>query len=66
MLDLKFINDNQERVSEMMENRGLKADLVAEFVELDEKRRDILYEVEQLRHRRNVASDKIGQLKRAG
>jgi len=66
MLDLKFINDNQDRVREMMENRGLKADLVDEFVELDEKRRDILYEVEQLRHRRNVASDKIGQLKRAG
>ena len=66
MLDLKFINDNQDRVKEMMENRGLKSDLVDDFVELDDKRKDILYEVEQLRHRRNVASDKIGQLKRAG
>jgi len=66
MLDLKFINDNQDRVKEMMENRGLKSDLVDDFVELDGKRKDILYEVEQLRHRRNVASDKIGQLKRAG
>ncbi len=66
MLDLKFINENQAEVKEMMKNRGLEKKIVDEFVELDEKRRDILYEVEQLRHRRNVASDKIGQLKRAG
>ncbi len=66
MLDLKFINENQAEVKEMMKNRGLEKKKVHEFVDLDEKIRDILYEVEQLMHRRNVASDKIGQLKRAG
>ncbi len=66
MLDMKFIRENMELVAESMKNRGLKSTALDDFEELDEKRRDILYNVEQLRHRRNVASDKIGELKRAG
>jgi len=66
MLDLKFIRENPDLVKESLTKRGLNSELVDEFLEYDNRRRDILYEVEQLRHKRNVASEKIGQLKRAG
>ncbi|MGM0421128.1 MAG: serine--tRNA ligase [Bacillota bacterium] len=66
MLELKFIRENPELVREALQKRGMTPDYVDDFLEYDERRRDILYEVEQLRHRRNVASEKIGQLKRAG
>ncbi len=58
MLDLKFIRENPDLVKESLTKRGLNSELVDEFLEYDNKRRDILYEVEQLRHKRNVASEK--------
>ncbi len=63
MLDLKFVRDNAEIVSQMLRNRQMEMDLKP-FIQLDEKRRTILREVEELKHRRNVASDEISQLKR--
>ncbi|MFW5996296.1 MAG: serine--tRNA ligase [Halanaerobiaceae bacterium] len=65
MLDLNYIRDNYSEVQKALEQRGAQAPL-ARFKELDEKRRDLLYESEQLKHRRNEASDKIGKLKRKG
>lgn len=66
MLDLKFIRENSERVKESMGDRGLETELVDRFLQLDEKRRELLQEVEDLRHERNVKSEKIGELKQAG
>src|SRR5690554_1763130 len=65
MLDLRFVRENTETVMEAIEKRGGGISL-DRFLEMDKERRDILYEAEQLKHRRNVASDKIGQLKREG
>ncbi|MFW5986013.1 MAG: serine--tRNA ligase, partial [Halanaerobiales bacterium] len=65
MLDLNYIRDNFAKVAKALELRGIGAPL-ERFQELDEKRRDLLYESEQLKHRRNEASDKIGELKRKG
>ena len=65
MLDMRFIRENPEVVEEAMEKRNLESP-VARFQELDDKRRDLLYEAEQLKHKRNVNSDKIGELKRKG
>ncbi|MFP4020681.1 MAG: serine--tRNA ligase [Halanaerobium sp.] len=65
MLDMRFIRENPEVVEKAMEKRNMEAP-VAEFQELDDKRRDLLYEAEQLKHKRNVNSDKIGELKRNG
>ncbi len=65
MLELKFVRDNIELLEEALKKRGKDISL-NEFKELDEKRRELLYETEQLKHRRNVVSDKIGQLKRDG
>ena len=65
MLDRKYVRENIEEVQEALENQNMELDL-DEFEKLEEERRDLLYETEQLRHKRNVASDKIGELKRAG
>lgn len=65
MLDMRFIRENPEVVDEAMEKRNMESP-VAKFQELDDQRRDLLYEAEQLKHKRNVNSDKIGELKRNG
>ncbi len=63
MLDIKTILENKEKVKEALSHRNgeFPVDLA---VELDEKRRAILKEVETLKARRNADSEKIAQLKR--
>lgn len=65
MLDMRFIRENPEVLEEAMGKRNMESP-IAKFQELDDKRRDLLYEAEQLKHKRNVDSDKIGELKRNG
>jgi len=65
LLDLKFIRENPETVKEAMRLKNDRADL-DRFLELDDKRRAILKDVEELKHHRNVVSKKIGQLKSSG
>ncbi|MFP4015733.1 MAG: serine--tRNA ligase [Halanaerobiales bacterium] len=65
MLDLKFVRENFELVEDSLRKRGKEISL-NEFKDLDKRRRELLHEAEQLKHRRNVVSDKIGQLKRNG
>ena len=63
MLDLKFVRDHTERVSQMLRDRQVDLDLKP-FLELDEQRRNILKEVEELKRRRNVASEEIARIKK--
>ena len=65
MLDMRFIRENPEVVEAAMEKRNMESP-IAEFQKLDDKRRDLLYEAEHLKHKRNINSDKIGELKRNG
>ncbi len=65
MLDIKFVRSNPEIVKEALEKRGIENRL-AEFLELDQKRRELLVVVEQLKNKRNVVSEEIGKLKVAG
>lgn len=60
MLDLKFIRQNREVLNQALLDRGFDLDL-AFFESLDEQRRDILRRVEELKHRRNVLSEQVGQ-----
>lgn len=59
MLDIGFVRDHREKVESKLRSRGLKIDL-SEFYALDEERRRILREVEDLKHKSNVASKEIG------
>jgi len=63
MLDVKFVRENIELVRQMLKNRRSDLDLEP-LLELDETRRRILVDVEQKKHRRNVASEEISKLKK--
>lgn len=64
MLDMRFVRENFEAVQEAMAKRGKDVPL-EEFKKLDERRREILFEVEQLKAQRNTVSKQVGELKRA-
>ncbi len=65
MLDLKFVRKNLDLVREAARRRGVELDL-DRVAALDERRREILVEVEQLKARRNQVSTEIGRRKKAG
>src|SRR3972149_2172277 len=64
MLDNKFILENAALVKLNCINRGVKVD-VDLFVELEEKRKKLLAEVENLNRQANLVSKSIGQAKDA-
>lgn len=68
MLDLKRIRAEHEAIKEAMKIRGEAFDLemIDKVVELDERRRSILAEVEVLKNKRNTDSQEIAKLKKAG
>jgi len=65
MLDMRFIRENLDFVTERLSTRGGKVDLTA-FRQLDDQRRSILLEVEEMKARRNTESTEIGKLKKQG
>lgn len=65
MLDLKLIRSEPERIKAALARRGA-ADKVDELLALDERRRQLLPEIEGARSERKQESEKIGTLKKAG
>ncbi|MFW6179287.1 MAG: serine--tRNA ligase [Desulfohalobiaceae bacterium] len=65
MLDLKFIQRNPEIVREALRKRRSDVDL-DRFLQLDQQRRSLVQEVEELRQERNQASAQVGELKKQG
>ncbi len=65
MLDIRLFRERPEFVKERLALRGGEYP-VDEVISLDRRRRELLQEVEKLRHARKVASEEIGRLKRAG
>ncbi len=65
MLDARFVRENIELVREALRNRGYDLTL-DEFLVLEKRRREVIREVEEMRNRRNVVSERIGTLKKSG
>ncbi|MFH2067703.1 MAG: serine--tRNA ligase [Pseudomonadota bacterium] len=65
MLEIKYVRQNIQEIQTALANRGDSADLEI-FIQSDEKRRLILLETEELRHRRNMVSEQIAQMKKKG
>ncbi|HLN62603.1 MAG TPA: serine--tRNA ligase, partial [Symbiobacteriaceae bacterium] len=65
MLDLKFVRTNPDVVRRALINKGVSVDL-DRILDLDQERRQILTEVEQLKARRNEVSKQVGVLKKQG
>ena len=65
MHDLSHFRANFDRIAERLATRGNQPGL-DQFRELDQKRRSAISKVEQLKARKNEASQEIGKLKREG
>src|SRR4030095_2433712 len=65
MLDINLIREKPEVVRTALKNRQMDSSSVDEILKLDEKRRTLLTEVEQLKAERNSVSKEIGQMKDA-
>ncbi|MBO7344993.1 MAG: serine--tRNA ligase, partial [Clostridia bacterium] len=65
MLDLKRIQEDKEKVKELLSRKGFDADFDT-VLDLDKQRRAIISEVEQYKAERNKVSSQIPALKKAG
>ncbi|HJO62626.1 MAG TPA: serine--tRNA ligase, partial [Desulfobacterales bacterium] len=63
MLEIKFVKKNLFEVKNALLMRGETGDLDT-FESCEAKRREFLFEIEQLRHHRNVVSDQIVAMKK--
>lgn len=64
MLEMKFLRNNFEEVKGKLLHRGEDLSALDQFGDLDERRRQLITETEQLKARRNEASKQISVLKR--
>ncbi len=65
MLDLRRIQENKEKVAELLSRKGYKADFDT-VLTLDKERRAIIGEVEQYKAQKNKVSAQIPALKKQG
>ncbi|RWU02231.1 serine--tRNA ligase [Pseudodesulfovibrio sp. S3] len=65
MLDLKLMQNDPDAVRESLKKRNSKID-VQEFIELDEKRKKLIGEVESLKAEKNAVGPEIAKRKKAG
>ena len=63
MLELRFIRENLHLVKEKTALRGQNTDKIDQFSSIDQRRLELLAEVEGLKNRRNIVSKEISQLK---
>src|SRR5574344_2718684 len=65
MLDIKLIRENPEKINELLKRRapGLSID---EVIKIDEDRRKVQTEADELRAKRKSESQKIGMMKKNG
>ncbi len=64
MIDIKLLRDNTKEVIELLSRRGGDFSYLNDVIKKDERRREILITVEQVKAQRNEVSKLIGQYKR--
>jgi len=62
MLNTKWIRNNLTHLKKSLEKRKAQVDL-DRFLSLDEERRNIAHKCDELRHKQNLYSKRIGELK---
>ena len=65
MLDIKLIRQEPEKVKAALARRK-EEDKIDELLSLDQRRRDVLYEAEQLKSKQNAVSKEIPKIKKEG
>ena len=64
MIDIKLIRENSDKVKKAIASKNEK-DRVDEILSLDEERRKIIVQVEELKAKRNTVSSQIPKIKLA-
>src|SRR5699024_624752 len=64
MLDMKILRNNFQEIISKLEHKGEDLSELKKFGELDQKRRKLIAETEQLKAKRNEVSKQISVLKR--
>ncbi len=65
MLDIKLIRQEPDKVKAALARRK-EEDKIDELLSLDQRRRDVLYEAEQLKSKQNAVSKEIPKIKKEG
>ena len=65
MLDIKLIRENPEKINELLKRRNPELS-IDEVIKIDEERRRIQTEADELRSKRKSESNKIGMMKKNG
>lgn len=65
MLEIKYVRQNLDKIQKELAKRGQDADFTT-FKKCDDQRKAVLFEIEELRHRRNEVSDQIALMKKNG
>ncbi len=66
MLNIKLIRENPELVSEALTKRGEDTSSLNNILDIENRRRNLLKDVEEMRQKRNTISQQIGRLKKEG
>ena len=66
MLNIKLVRENPELVSEALRKRGEDTSSLIKILDIENQRRDLLKDVEEMRQKRNTISQQIGRLKKEG
>ena len=66
MIDIKLLRTDAENIKEIMKNRGEAVGDIDKILELDKKRRELVFETEQLKAKQNEVSKQIPALKKEG
>lgn len=64
MLDIKLLRANFAEVKDKLQHRGEDLTDLGKFEDLDQRRRDLIVEAEQLKSKRNEVSQQVAALKR--
>ncbi|WP_077623794.1 serine--tRNA ligase [Sediminibacillus massiliensis] len=64
MLDMKYLRNNFNEVKEKLKFRGEDLSELDKFGDLDERRRELIAETEELKAKRNEVSKQIAQMKK--
>jgi seryl-tRNA synthetase len=64
MLEIKLLRSNFAEVKEKLQHRGEDLTDLGKFEDLDQRRRDLIVEAEQLKSKRNEVSQQVAALKR--
>lgn len=64
MLDSKLIRENPTIIKTNLKKRGMPVSLADEWIELDKELRELKQDCDNLKHERNVISEKINEFKK--